>query len=108
MTLEWNEQAQQEGTVLYTLSCAGNDEDAIKAGVEAAMSPLADKRRQRSGVKVRSKRMFPHQDTAIPRARISRAKDFIIRGGAASSTMWNPDSPVSWMMRSMSSASDCT
>ena len=37
MTLEWNEQAQQEGTVLYTLSCAGNDEDAIKAGVEAAL-----------------------------------------------------------------------
>ena len=37
MTLEWNEQAQQEGAVLYTLSCAGNDEDAIKAGVEAAL-----------------------------------------------------------------------
>ena len=37
MTLQWNEQAQQEGTVLYTLSCAGNDEDAIKAGVEAAL-----------------------------------------------------------------------
>ena len=37
MTLEWNEQAQQEGTVLYTLNCAGNDEDAIKAGVEAAL-----------------------------------------------------------------------
>ena len=37
MTLQWNEQAQQEGAVLYTLSCAGNDEDAIKAGVEAAL-----------------------------------------------------------------------
>ena len=37
MTLQWNEQAQQAGTVLYTLSCAGNDEDAIKAGVEAAL-----------------------------------------------------------------------
>ena len=56
-------------------------------------------------MKVFSKRMFPHHDTASPRRCSSSAIAFSDLGGAASSTKWKPVCPVSRTTASIRSTS---
>ena len=68
--------------------------DATSNPPETAIQPDAFKSKQMSFVKFFSNLMFVHQVTVSLRFMISKAKAFIKAGGAASSTKWNPFSPV--------------
>ena len=65
---------------------ASRRSEATSSPPEMAMQPEAASRRQRSGEKVFSKRMLPHQVMATRRLSSSTARSRRARGGAASST----------------------
>ena len=73
---------------------SNNRSEATSNPPETAIQPDSFNNKHKSAVKLFSNRMLVHHETTKFRLIISKATSRIKAGGAASSTKWNPFSPV--------------